>query len=64
MEMIKDEVLMEINKSGNPNSADRDLCKQFFLGVEEVGLKLEEQLCKRRHVKVVVLTLVCPQVML
>ena len=46
MEMIKDEVLMEINKSSNPNPADRDLCKQFFLGVEEVGKKLEDQLCK------------------
>ena len=45
MEMIKDEVSMEINKTGNPNSADRDLCKQFFLGVEEVGHKLEDQLC-------------------
>lgn len=47
MEMIKDEVLMEINKSANPNSADRDLCKQFFLGVEEVGQNLEDQLCKK-----------------
>ena len=46
MEMIKDEVLMEINKSANPNSADRDLCKQFFLGVEEVGRELEDQLCE------------------
>ena len=45
MEMIKDEVLMEMNKSGNPSTDDRDLCKQFFLPVEEVGLKLEEQLC-------------------
>ena len=45
MEMIKDEVLMEMNKSGNPSTDDRDLCKQFFLPVEEVGMKLEEQLC-------------------
>ena len=45
MEMIKDEVLMEINKSGNSNSADRELCKEFFHGVQEVGRNLEEQLC-------------------
>ena len=45
MEMIKDEVLMEIKKSGHSNSADRELCKEFFKGVQEVGRKLEEQLC-------------------
>ena len=50
MEMIKDEVLVEINKSANPNSADRDLCKQFFLGVEEVGKKLEDQLGKNSYI--------------
>ena len=57
MEMIKDEVLMEMNKSGNPSTDDRDLCKQFFLPVEEVGLKLEEQLCMTRLVWTFVLTL-------